>query len=97
MKPMKPMKPLEPITKGSEAARSWWPHELGTPSVSGSSNDLRYAYFDAKHRLAVDDGKQIKVYDTGSKPISGFSSSDGKTLTFNTEDGPRKVSSLKLV
>ena len=76
MKPMKPMKPLEPITKGSEAAKSWWPHELGSPSVSGSSNDLRYAYFADGHRLAVDDGKHIKVYDTGGKTISGFSSSD---------------------
>src|ERR1700712_1835204 len=95
MKPMKPMKSLEPITKGSEAAARWWPQELGKPSVSGSSNDLRYAYFAGKPRLAVDDGQRIKVYDTGGKPISGFSSSDGKTLTFETEDGSRQLSSLK--
>ena len=55
MEPMKPMKPREPITKGSEAAKSWWPNELGTASVSGSSNDL--PYFAGKHRLAVDDGQ----------------------------------------
>jgi hypothetical protein len=95
MKPIQPMKPLEPITKGSPA--TWWPHELGSPSVSGSSNDLRYAYFAAKHRLAVDDGQHVKVYDTVGKANSGFSSSDGKTLTFESEDGTRKLSSLKLV
>ena len=43
MKPMKPMKPLEPMTMGSEAAERWWPHDLGTPSVAGASNELRYA------------------------------------------------------
>jgi hypothetical protein len=96
MKVMKPMKSLEPITKGSEAAKRWWPPELGTPSVSGSSNDLRYAYFSGRHRLAVDDGRHIKIYDTGGKPISGFSSSDGKTLTLDTLEGPRKLTSLKL-
>ncbi len=91
------MKPLEPVTKGSEAAKTWWSHELGTPSVTGSSNDLRYAYFAAVHRLAVDDGQHIKVYDTGGEPISGFASSDGKTLTFDIGEGTRKLSSLKLV
>ena len=97
MKPMKPMKALEPVRKGSDAAKTWWPHELGTPSVSGSSNDLRYAYFADKHRLAVDDGQQVNVYDTGPKAINAFSSSDGKTLMFDTENGPRKLALLKSV
>lgn len=97
MKPMKPLKPLEPITKGSEKARSWWPHELGSPGVTGSSNDLRYAYFAGKHRLAVDDGQHVKVYDTDAQKIGGFSSSDGKTLTFDVDGQSRKLSSLKRV
>ena len=94
---MKPMKPMEPIAKSSEAAKSWWPHELGNPSVTGSSNDLRYAYFASKHRLVVDDGQHIKLYDTGGKSISGFSSSEGKNLTFDMDGSSRKLSSLKLV
>ena len=97
MKPMQPMKPLEPITKSSEAAQRWWPHELGTPNVRGPSNDLRYAYFAGKHRLAVDDGQHVTVYDSAGELISGPSSSDGKTLAFETGDGPRKLSSLKVV
>lgn len=96
MKPLKPMKPLEPIRKGSDAANTWWPHALGDPSVSGSSNGLRYAYFAIKHRLAVDDGRNVKLYDTGDQKISGFSAADGSTLTFQTEDGSKKVTSLKL-
>ena len=97
MKPMKPMKPMEPITKGPEAAKSWWPHGLGRPSVTGSSNHLRYAYFAGTHRLAVDDGQHIKVYDTAGQAISGFSSGDGKTLTFDVDGGSRTLSSLKVV
>ena len=97
MKPMQPMKPLGPMTGDSATGKSWWPHELGTPSVSGSSNALRYAYFAGKHRLAVDDGQNVNVYDTGDEAISGFSSTDGKTLTFHTKDGSLKLSSLKLL
>ena len=91
------MKPLEPITKGSEAAKSWWPHDLGSPGVTGSSNALRYAYFAGKQRLAVDDGQHVKVYDTDGQKIGGFSSSDGKTLTFDVEGQSRKLTSLKVV
>jgi hypothetical protein len=94
MKPMKPMKPLEPIRKGSEEANTWWPSELGQPSVSGSSNGLRYAYFSAKHRLAVDDGRKIRLYDTGSENISGFLTSNGRDLALQTADGAKKLSSL---
>jgi hypothetical protein len=47
--------------------------------------------------LAVDDGQRVKIYDTGDEAISGFSSSDGKTLTFEAANGSRKLSSLKLV
>jgi hypothetical protein len=94
MKPMKPMKPLESIHKGSEEANTWWPSELGQPSVSGSSDGLRYAYFSAKHRLAVDDGRKIRLYDKGSENISGFLTSTGRDLAFQTADGAKKVSSL---
>ena len=94
MKPMKPMKPLEPIRRESEEAKKWWPHDLGSPSVSGSSNDLRYAYFADKHRIAVDDGKHVKVYDTGGEHISGFSSSESRVLTLHTAAGLRKLSAL---
>jgi hypothetical protein len=97
MTPIKPMKPLAPIRKGSEEANTWWPAELGQPSVSGSSDGLRYAYFAARQRLAVDDGRRIRLYDTGNEKISGFSASNGRDLTLQTEEGARKLSSLKLL
>ena len=97
MKPMKPMKPLEPIRKGSEEANTWWPSELGQASVSGSSDGLRYAYFSAKHRLAVEDGGKIRIYDTGDEKISGVSASSGRDLPFQTGSGAKQLSSLKLL
>ncbi len=35
-------------------SKSGWPSELGTPSTSGSSPEMRDAYFPQKRRLAVD-------------------------------------------
>lgn len=97
MNPLKPMTPMEPIRKGSEAANTWWPQELGTPSVVGSSKGPRYVYFADKHRLAVDDGQVVKIYDTDGKTISRFTSSDRQPLAFQTDDGPQKLASLKLL
>ena len=61
MKPMKPMKPMEPM----KPATPWWPDDLGQPDTSGAQNDLRYAYFASRHRLAVSRGGKAMVYDTG--------------------------------
>ena len=97
MKPMQPMKPMEPFAQGAKKTDARWPHDLGSPSVTGSSNDLHYAYFADKDRLAVDDGKEVKVYDTRGLSISGFSSRDSKTLCFDTGEGVRELSSLKTV
>ena len=91
MEPMQPMKPMKAMGHGE----TWWPADLGEPSASGSANAFRYAYFADRGRLAVDDGQSVQVYDTGGKRISGFHSSGGKELGFDTEDGPATVRSLK--
>ena len=53
MEPMSPMKPMEPM----EAPVRWWPEELGEqPSSAGGQNEMRYAFFGDRHRLAVDTG-----------------------------------------
>ena len=82
---------------GLDATTTWWPHDLGTPSVLGSANSLRYAYFVDKHCLVVNDGKSLKVYDTDGKSISGFTSDDREPLAFETQDGRQRLSSLKLL
>ena len=54
-----------------------WPADLGQPSSAGAQNDLRYAYFPDKRRLAVKVGGQTTVYDTGDHRISGFGQAQG--------------------
>jgi hypothetical protein len=96
MEPMKPMKPMEPM-KPMAAQAAWWPEDLGKPDSTGSQNNLRYAYFDQKQRLAVDDGSGIKLYDTGGKRISGFAQAQGSgsSLRFTTDQGTIGVGDLK--
>ena len=60
------------ITVAGEGS-SWWPVELGTPSALGAQNDLRYAYFAAARRLAINHGGRITIHDTGDHRVSGVS------------------------
>jgi hypothetical protein len=43
---------------------SWWPVELGSPSATGSQNNLRYAVFPSEGRLAVELDGTLTIYDT---------------------------------
>jgi hypothetical protein len=77
----------------------WWPDKLGTPSSSGSQNDMRYACFPDEHRLAVQRDGRVRVYDTGEHRITGFSQqqSSGQTLSFSSESGAVRLEDLKEV
>lgn len=55
----------------------WWPAELGQPDASGAQNQLRYAWFAAARRLALDSGGEVWVYDTLDHQIGGFSQQQG--------------------
>ena len=95
---MEPMKPMEPM----KAPERWWPEDLGeSPNSSGGQNDMRYAFFGDKHRLAFDSGDgNVKVYDTGSHKISGVQqqqSGGGKDVVFTSQNGPVDLSSLEEV
>ena len=74
MKPMKPMEPMQPMAATTGAER-WWPEDLGEPSSTGAADDARYAYFASKHRLALDEGGKVRLFDTGPKRIEGFAQS----------------------
>jgi hypothetical protein len=78
---------------------SWWPIELGAPASVGSQNDLRYAYFPATRRLAIEQGGRVSVYDTGDHSISGFSQqqSGDQSLTFTSQFGLVRVADLPQV
>jgi hypothetical protein len=78
---------------------SWWPEELGQPSSSGAQNDMRYAFFPATRRIAIQQGGAVHVYDSGDHQFSGFSQQQGggQSLTFNSQYGTVRVSELPLV
>jgi hypothetical protein len=85
------------FTPGSFGNR--WPAELGTPSSSGSQNDLHYAVFPETRRLALDQGGHISVYDTGDHWITGFSQAQGggQSITFTSQYGTVRLSDLPQV
>ncbi len=83
----------------STTSSDWWPTGLGIPGSVGAQNDLRYAVFPGSRRLAIKDGQQIDVYDTGEHRIFGVaqSQSTGQTLTFTSQTGLVRVADLPKV
>jgi hypothetical protein len=69
---------------------NWWPAALGVPSSVGAQNDVRYAYFPAARRLAVDLKGKVTVYDTQDHQIGGFSQQQSElgSLSFASQFGP---------
>ncbi len=47
---------------------NWWPTDLGAAGSTGAQNNLRYAYFPAIRRLAIDINGQVSVYETRRPP-----------------------------
>lgn len=76
-----------------------WPADLGSPGSSGSQNDLHYAVFPEKRRLAIERDGQVTVYDTADHAISGFSQqqSGDQSLTFTSQHGVVRVADLKVI
>ena len=93
MKPMAPMPPMTPSPKD----KAWWPENLGTPGVTGSSHNTRYAYFADKCRLAVKAGGLVRLYDTGDRRLIGFNSRGDGRLRFDSDTGPGELNSLRPV
>jgi hypothetical protein len=79
---------------------SWWPPDFGTPAAAGSQNAMRYAFFPATKRLAIDDNGTVSFYDTGEHYLTGVSQqqSTTQTLAFSNTDGrPVPLSCLRRV
>jgi Short C-terminal domain len=60
---------------------------------------MRYAYFPASRRLAVQEGGRMRLYDTGSHQIFGVSQQQGpgQSLTFSSNQGTVRVTDLRPV
>ena len=90
---------ISPSRAGLHAGYSHWPSDLGNPASSGSQNDMRYAVFPGKQRLAVAQGRTVTVYDTGEHRIGGVvqAQSADQSLSFISQLGPVRLSDLKIV
>jgi hypothetical protein len=86
--------PPAPGTSGD-----WWPADLRWPNSTGAQNNVRYAYFAQAHRLVIDLGGTVTVYDTLDHQIGGFSQqqSVGGTLSFSSQHGLMDVSQLPVI
>jgi Short C-terminal domain len=78
---------------------NWWPADLGAPSSLGAQNAVRYAYFPAARRLAIEVNGKVTVYDTLDHQIGGFSQQQpgSGSLGFSSQLGGVDVSSLPVV
>ena len=79
--------------------RAWWPAELHVPDSTGAQNDVRYAWFAAPRRLAIEREGKVTVYDTLDHRIVGFSQqqSDTTTLSFSSQHGRVDIERLPVV
>jgi hypothetical protein len=84
---------------GGLASGAWWPAELGSPNSAGAQNNVRYAYFAAARRLAIEVNGTVTVYDTLDHQIGGFSQqqSVGGSLSFVSQHGLVDVGTLPIV
>ncbi len=83
----------------AERPGDWWPDGLGHPSATGAQNEMRYACFPEKRRLAVMRDGRVRVYDTGDHRIGGFSQqqSTTQTLRFQSQNGTVALDDLREV
>jgi Short C-terminal domain len=81
------------------ASGQWWPAELGFPNGAGAQNQVRYAYFNQKRRLAVELNGRVTVYDTLDHQIGGVSQQQGSggSLILTSQHGTVIVSTLPVV
>src|ERR1700722_4881936 len=88
-----------PLVTEAPDQSNWWPADLGVPSSLGAQNEVRYAYFPATRRLAIDINGKVTVYDTQDHQISGFSQQQpgSGSLSFSSQLGGVDVSRLPAV
>lgn len=87
-----------PGSRGS-SGNNWWPEGFGSPSSSGSQNNIRYAFFPQAQRLVVERGGDVTVFNTLNHKISGVSQQQGgnTSLTFSSQFGTISTLGLPLV
>jgi hypothetical protein len=97
MQPMKPMNSQSALS--GLRFQHWWPPELGDASSSGSSSELRYAYFSRARRLLIEQQGTLTTYDTGAYQFRGALQASGseRKLSFVSQHGLVALDTLKVV
>jgi hypothetical protein len=87
------------LVDAGPAQANWWPADLGVPASLGAQNEVRYTYFPATRRLAIDINGKVTVYDTQDHQITGFSQQQpgSGSLTFSSQVGGVDVSRLPVI
>jgi len=87
------------ILPPAESAGGWWPANLGPPTTVGAQNSVRYAYFPATRRLAVEVSGHVTLYDTCDHQINGVAQQQGRgsSLTFTSQHGVVSLATLPVV
>lgn len=77
----------------------WWPESLGTPSATGTQNELAYAIFPEQRRVVIRFRGLVRIYDTGDHRITGISQQQSRdtTLTFTSQKGTVVLDRLRLL
>ncbi len=80
-----------------DSSGEWWDAGLGTPTVTGLQNNVRYAWFRAARRLAIKIADRVFIYDTRDHEISGISQqqSEDPSLTFVSQYGAVRLAELR--
>jgi hypothetical protein len=97
MDQIRPMRPHRALPNMS--APHWWPDELGDAASSGSSGELRYAYFARACRLLIERQGRLTTYDTGEHQFRGALQAQGaeRKLSFISQHGSVTLDSLKII
>jgi hypothetical protein len=80
--------------------KSAWPSELGIPSTSGTSPEMRYAYFPQSRRLAVEWSGVLTIYDTAEYQFRGMlqpHSAEAVSISILTQRGRIRLADLAAV
>ncbi|MET0350811.1 MAG: SHOCT domain-containing protein [Rhizobacter sp.] len=89
--------PVDREDRGTGAP--WWPAGLTQPAATGAQNEMRYAWFPAQRRLAIEQGGRVALYDTAHHVIGGVEQQQGaqRTVRFTSQDGTVDLDRLRRV
>ncbi len=82
----------------SSMDNQWW-GDLGQPTSTGSQNNMAYAIFNDKHRLAIQQHGKVIIFDTLDHQIGGVGQQQGGTyaVSFTSQKGNVNLESLPII